>query len=95
MLTLKERSQRLRLRIFLVALFGFATLVVGLAVAVQFDQVAELFSTRHNWFKNTIRHDLVAFARYGLGLDIAIQRLLVSARSASVRSTARIRTTSG
>ncbi len=76
LMLLKERSQRLRLRIFLVALFGFATLVVGLAVAVQFDQVAELFSTRAQLVHEYDTSRFGRFARYGLGLDLAIQRPL-------------------
>ncbi len=76
LMLLKERSQRLRLRIFVVALVGFASVVVTLAIAVQFDQVSELFSTRAQLVHEYDTSRFGRFARYGLGFDLAMQKPL-------------------
>lgn len=75
LLLLKERSQRLRLRVFLVALFGFTAVLLAVMVALQFDQVSELFASRAQLQEyDTSR--LGRFARYGLGFELAIQKPL-------------------
>ncbi len=73
MLLLKERSQRLRLRIFLIATFGFTLIVLSVLIALQVDHVADLFSTRAQ-LQDYDTALFGRFARYGLGFDLAAQR---------------------
>lgn len=73
LMLLQERAQRFRLRIFVLGLTGFTTIAVALLIALQFDQVSDLFSTRAQLVQDYDSAQFGRFARYGLGFALAME----------------------
>lgn len=76
LLLLQERSQMFRVRIFLLGIAGFTIIAVALLIALQFDQVSELFVTRAQLVQDYDSARFGRFARYGLGLALSMERPL-------------------
>jgi O-antigen ligase len=70
---LRERSAALRLRIIVTGLVGIGILVLTLLVALQFDQVAQLFETRAQFTQDYDTAQFGRFNRYWLGLLQAME----------------------
>lgn len=75
-LFLGSNSQRFRLRVILMAGAAFVFVAVALIVALQIPQVSDLFFERAKLVQNYDGARLGRFARYGLGLMMAIEHPL-------------------
>ena len=68
---LKQRSTAFRLRILLVGTFGLAFLVLTLVIALQFEQVSELFAARAQLVQDYDTAQFGRFDRYRIGFLLA------------------------
>ncbi|MEM9107606.1 MAG: O-antigen ligase family protein [Pseudomonadota bacterium] len=73
MLLLKERSAAFRLRITVIGLVGIGLLFVTLVVALQLEQVAQLFEVRAQLVQEYDTNQYGRFNRYRLGLLLAME----------------------
>jgi len=73
---LKERTSAFRLKILLLALAGVAVLVAALVIALQFHQVADLFSTRSQLVQSYDGGHLGRFERHRIGFLMSMERPL-------------------
>jgi O-antigen ligase len=73
---IKERSGTFRLKILIMSLLGFVLLIAAIIVALQFDQVAELFSDRAKLVQeyDGARHG--RFERHAIGFLMAMEHPL-------------------
>ncbi|MEX3009371.1 O-antigen ligase family protein [Hoeflea sp. TYP-13] len=76
LMLLKERSAAFRLRILLVSIAGIALLILTLLVALQFEQVSQLFTTRAQLVQDYDSAQFGRFARYRLGFLLAMENPL-------------------
>jgi O-antigen ligase len=76
LMLLKERSQLFRLRIFLLGMIGFLLISLALVIALQFEQVSELFFARAQLVQDYDSAQFGRFARYGLGFELALEKPL-------------------
>lgn len=76
LLLLQEQSQRFRVRVFLLGSAGFAIIAIALLIALQFEQVSELFATRAQLVQDYDSARFGRFARYGLGLALSMEKPL-------------------
>ena len=74
LMLLQERTQRFRFRIIVLGLAGFVAVGISLAIALQFEQVSDLFSTRAQLVQEYDSARFGRFARYGLGLSMAMEK---------------------
>ncbi|MCY6380418.1 O-antigen ligase family protein [Hoeflea prorocentri] len=73
---LKENSTAFRLRVLLLGCAGFFVLALMLLIALQFDQVAELFVVRAQLVQSYDAGEFGRFNRYWLGLELALTKPL-------------------
>ncbi|MEQ8479874.1 MAG: O-antigen ligase family protein [Hoeflea sp.] len=73
---IKERTGAFRLRILIMSMVGFVLLVAAIIIALQFDQVSELFSDRAKLVQeyDGARHG--RFARHAIGFLMAMEHPL-------------------
>ncbi|MCR9134937.1 MAG: O-antigen ligase family protein [Alphaproteobacteria bacterium] len=76
LLLLQERSPLFRMRIFLLGIAGFTVIAIALLIALQFDQVSELFATRAQLVQDYDSARFGRFARYGLGFALSMEKPL-------------------
>jgi O-antigen ligase len=76
MMLIKERTGLFRLRILLLALAGLVVMVAAIVVALQFDQVADLFATRARLVQDYDGSRFGRFERHKLGFLMAMERPL-------------------
>ncbi len=76
LMLLRERTQLFRMRIFLLGLTGFMLIAVTLAIALQFEQVSELFAVRAQLVQEYDAARFGRFARYGLGFALSMEKPL-------------------
>ena len=72
-LFLTSNSGAFRLRIVMMTVVATFLLVVALMVALQFDAIADLFSTRAQLVQDYDGARLGRFARYGIGFQMAME----------------------
>ncbi|MDA4846860.1 O-antigen ligase family protein [Hoeflea poritis] len=72
LMLLKERSNVFRMRILFLGAFGFVSLAAVLMIALQFEQVSELFTTRAQLIQEYDSGQFGRFNRYRLGLGVAL-----------------------
>ncbi len=70
---INNRSGRFRVRVVVLSLFGIATMVIAMLIALQFEQVRELFFSRAQLVQEYDSARLGRFARQGLGLAMAME----------------------
>ncbi|WP_442966856.1 O-antigen ligase family protein [Rhizobium sp. C4] len=73
---LKERTSAFRLKILLLALAGVALMVAAIVIALQFQQVADLFSARTQLVQSYDGGHLGRFERHRLGFMMAMEKPL-------------------
>ncbi len=73
---LKERTSAFRLKILLLALAGVALMVAAVVIALQFQKVADLFSTRTELVQSYDGGHLGRFERHRLGFMMAMEKPL-------------------
>lgn len=73
---LNSSSNKLRLRILVMALIGMGVIALAVMVALQIPQVATLFETRAQLVQDYDGARLGRFARYGLGFALAMENPL-------------------
>ena len=73
---LKERTGAFRLKILVLSLLAAALLIVALIVALQFDKVADLFSSRTQLVQDYDGGHLGRFERHRIGFLMAMERPL-------------------
>lgn len=73
---LKERSAAFRLRILLVSAIGITLLILTLVVALQFEQVSQLFTTRAQLVQDYDSAQFGRFDRYRIGFLLALEKPL-------------------
>ena len=73
---LKQPSAAFRLRILLLSIFGIALLTLTLVVALQFEQVSELFATRAQLVQEYDTAQFGRFDRYRIGFLLALEKPL-------------------
>ncbi|MGQ2906668.1 MAG: O-antigen ligase family protein [Aliihoeflea sp.] len=73
---LNSSSNKLRLRILVMALIGMGMIALAVMVALQIPQVATLFETRAQLVQDYDGARLGRFARYGLGFALAMEHPL-------------------
>ena len=73
---LKERTSAFRLKILLLALAGVAVMVAAIVIALQFQQVADLFSSRTQLVQSYDGGHLGRFERHRLGFMMSMERPL-------------------
>ena len=73
---LNSSSNKLRLRILVMALIGMGVIALAVMVALQIPQVATLFETRAQLVQDYDGARLGRFARYGLGFALAMEHPL-------------------
>ena len=73
---LKERTSAFRLKILLLALAGVALMVAAVVIALQFQKVADLFSTRTELVQSYDGGHLGRFERHRLGFLMAMEKPL-------------------
>jgi O-antigen ligase len=73
---LKERSSAFRLKILVLALAAAVLMVVALVIALQFEQVANLFSNRTRVVQSYDGGHLGRFARHRIGFLMAMEHPL-------------------
>ena len=73
---LKERTGAFRLKILILSLSALALMVVALAVALQFDKVADLFSSRTQLVQDYDGGHLGRFDRHRIGFLMAMEKPL-------------------
>jgi len=76
LLLLKERTGTFRLKIFVMSLVGMALLIGAVIVALQFDQVANLFSNRAQLVQEYDGARLGRFQRHAIGFLMALDHPL-------------------
>jgi O-antigen ligase len=75
-LFLGSNNNRFRLKVIIMAAAAFVLIAVALIVALQIPQIAELFTERAKLVQDYDGARLGRFARYGLGLQIAMEHPL-------------------
>ncbi len=70
---LNEQNARQRLKYILLAIFGIAFVTVLLVIALQFEEVASLFSERARTVQNYDGERLGRFARHAIGFSWAVE----------------------
>jgi O-antigen ligase len=73
---LNSSSNKLRLRILVMALVGIGLIAAAIVIALQIPQVATLFETRAQLVQDYDGARLGRFARYGLGFALAMEHPL-------------------
>ena len=73
---IKERTGAFRLKILIMTLVGFLLLVGAIIVALQFDQIADLFSDRAKLVQSYDGARLGRFERHGIGFLMAMDHPL-------------------
>lgn len=73
---LKERTSAFRLKILLLALAGLALMVAAVVIALQFQKVADLFSTRTELVQSYDGGHLGRFERHRLGFMMSMEKPL-------------------
>lgn len=73
---LKERTGAFRLKILVLSLCALALMIVALAVALQFDKVADLFSSRTQLVQEYDGGHLGRFDRHRIGFLMAMEKPL-------------------
>ena len=73
LLLLKERTAAFRLRILVISLLGIGLLLVTLVVALQLEQVAQLFEIRAQLTQEYDTNQFGRFNRYRLGMLLAME----------------------
>ncbi|MET3612874.1 hypothetical protein ABID16_001179 [Rhizobium aquaticum] len=73
---LKERTSAFRLKILLLALAGVALMVAAVVIALQFQKVADLFSTRTELVQSYDGGHLGRFERHRLGFMMSMEKPL-------------------
>lgn len=76
LMLLRERTSAFRLKILLLALAGFALMVAAVVIALQFEKVADLFSTRTQLVQSYDGGHLGRFERHRLGFMMAMEKPL-------------------
>ncbi len=76
LMLIQNRSGAFRLRIFVLSLVAIGLLAAAIVIALQIPQVAELFATRAKLTQDYDTGQFGRFARYGLGLLIAMEHPL-------------------
>lgn len=73
---LKERTGAFRLKILVLSLTGAILMIAALAIALQFEQVSSLFSSRAQLVQDYDGSHLGRFARHRIGFLMAMQQPL-------------------
>ncbi|WP_442966705.1 O-antigen ligase family protein [Rhizobium sp. C1] len=73
---LKERTSAFRLKILIIAIAGAALLIAAVMIALQFQKVADLFSTRSQLVQSYDGGHLGRFERHRLGFLMSMEKPL-------------------
>ncbi len=76
LMLIKEQSGAFRLKVLVIALFGVIFMVAAVVVALQFDQVADLFSSRTKLVQDYDGQHLGRFERHRIGFLMSMEHPL-------------------
>lgn len=76
LLLIRQRTGRFQLRIILLSAVGVIALIIAFIMALQIDQIAELFTTRAQLVQDYDGARYGRFARYAIGFAMALEHPL-------------------
>ncbi len=76
LLLARQRTSKFQLRIIMLSAAGFIALIVALVIALQIDQIAELFSDRAQLVQEYDGARYGRFARHAIGFGMALENPL-------------------